>query len=111
MGNCGVSGGPVDCARIHKHCPSSASEAGRTPLDRRDLYNGFGDTLARAVEFAGVPVIFALVGAALDRRFGTVPVLTVALLVVALAGTFVRTWCGYVEAMKAEEAKGPWHRH
>jgi hypothetical protein len=81
------------------------------PLDRRDLYNGFGDTLARAIEFAVAPVIFALVGAALDRRFDLTPVLTVAFLVLALVGTFVRTWCGYVETMKSEEAKGPWRTH
>lgn len=81
------------------------------PLDRRDLYNGFGNTLARAVEFVAAPVIFALLGAALDRRFGLTPFLTVTLLVLGLAGTFVRTWYGYVEAMKAEEAKGPWHTH
>ena len=80
-------------------------------MDKRDLYNGFGDTLARAIEFAAAPVIFAFLGAALDRRFGLTPVLTVTFLVLALVGTFVRTWYGYVEAMKTEEAKGPWHKH
>lgn len=79
-------------------------------MDKRDLYNGFGDTLARAIEFVAAPVIFALVGAALDRRFDLTPVLTVTLLVLGLSGTFARTWFAYVESMKAEEAKGPWHK-
>ncbi len=79
-------------------------------MDKRDLYNGFGDTLARAIEFVAAPVLFAFLGSILDRRFDLTPVLTVVFLVVALGGTFARTWYGYVEAMKAEEAKGPWHR-
>lgn len=79
--------------------------------DKRDLYNGFGDTLARAIEFVAAPVLFAFVGSVLDRRFDLTPVLTVALLVIALVGVFVRTWYGYVEAMKTEEAKAPWNRH
>ena len=80
-------------------------------MDRRDLYNGFGDTLARAVEFVAAPVLFALLGSVLDRRFDIAPTLTVGLLVLGLVGTFLRTWYGYVEAMKAEEAKAPWNRH
>ena len=78
-------------------------------MDKRDLYNGFGNTLARAIEFVAAPVLFALGGAALDRRFDLTPILTITLLVLALTGTFVRTWYSYVESMKAEEAKGPWH--
>jgi hypothetical protein len=83
----------------------------RAPLDKRDLYNGFGDTLARAIEFVAVPVLFAFGGSVLDRRFDLTPVFTVSLLIVALIGAFLRTWYGYVEAMKAEEAKAPWNRH
>ena len=80
-------------------------------MDRRDLYNGFGDTLARAIEFVAAPVLFAFLGSFLDGRFDTAPVLLVSLLILGLVGTFLRTWYGYVEAMKAEEAKAPWNRH
>lgn len=78
---------------------------------KRELYNGFGNTMARAFEFVAAPVILALLGAMLDRRFETTPLLTIVFVVVGLAGTFARTWYAYVEAMKAEEAKGPWHSH
>lgn len=99
------AGGPV--SYIARRFTSACGHEG--PLDRRDLYNGFGDTLARAVEFVAAPVLFAFFGSILDRRFDLTPVLTISLLVLALAGSFARTWFGYVEAMKAEEAKGPWH--
>lgn len=78
--------------------------------DRRELYNGFGDTLARAVEFVAVPGIFAYAGHLLDGRFGTAPLLTVVLAVFALTGTFVRAYYAYEMAMREHEAKRPWAR-
>lgn len=76
--------------------------------DRQKLYSGFGDTMARAFEFVATPGLFALLGHLLDGRAGTKPLFTVILASFALVGVFVRFWFGYVEAMKAEEAKGPW---
>lgn len=78
--------------------------------ERRALYNGFGDTLARAIEFVAVPGIFAFVGHVLDGRLGTAPLLTVVLAVFALAGTFVRAYYAYEEAMRAQEEQAPWAR-
>ena len=78
--------------------------------DRRALYNGFGDTLSRAVEFVAVPGIFAYVGHLIDGRFGTAPFLTVVLAVFALAGTFVRAYYAYETAMREHEASAPWAR-
>lgn len=78
--------------------------------ERRALYNGFGDTLARAVEFVAIPGVFAFLGHLLDGRLGTAPLLTVALAVFALAGTFVRAYYAYAEAMRAQEAEAPWAR-
>lgn len=78
--------------------------------DRRELYNGFGDTLARAVEFVAVPGIFAYAGHLLDGRLGTGALLTVVLAVFALAGTFVRAYYAYETAMRQHEANRPWAR-
>lgn len=76
--------------------------------DKRDLYNGFGDGLARAFELAVTPAVFGAMGYGLDRWLGLTPVLTVVFLVVALVGMFVRMWYGYDTEMRAHEAAGPW---
>ncbi|MGH9151320.1 MAG: AtpZ/AtpI family protein, partial [Acidimicrobiales bacterium] len=76
--------------------------------ERRELYNGFGDTLTRAVELVAVPGVFALAGHLLDRALGTSPLLAVALAVFALAGVFVRAYFAYEVAMRAHEAQRPW---
>lgn len=78
--------------------------------DNRELWSGFGDTLSRAVEFVGTPVLFAFFGYAADGRFGTRPLFTVLLVVFALAGIFVRMYYGYEAAMKQHEARASWHR-
>ncbi len=78
--------------------------------DNRELWSGLGDTLARAVEFVGTPVLFALFGHAADGQLGTRPLFTVLLVVFALAGTFVRMYYGYEAAMKKHEARAPWQR-
>ncbi|HET9442515.1 MAG TPA: AtpZ/AtpI family protein [Acidimicrobiales bacterium] len=75
---------------------------------RRSLYQGYGDTMTRAIEFVVTPFLLAALGMFLDRRLGTGSVLTVALTAIGVVGTFLRTWFAYVEAMKAEEAKAPW---
>ena len=76
--------------------------------DKRELYNGFGDTLARAVEFVVTPMLFGFGGHLLDGWFGTGVVLTVLLAALALAGTTIRMYYGYEVAMKAHEAESPW---
>ncbi len=77
---------------------------------RRELYNGFGDAMARGIEYVGTPVLFALIGFFLDKRLGLTPVLTIALVLFAVAGTVVRAYYGYAAAMSAHEARGPWAR-
>ena len=76
--------------------------------DKRDLYNGFGDGLARAFEIAVTPAVFGAMGHGLDRWLGLTPVLTIVFVVLALVGMFVRLWYGYDTEMKAHEAAGPW---
>jgi hypothetical protein len=79
--------------------------------EKRALYNGFGDTLTRAVEFVAIPGVFALIGAFLDDQLGTGSLLTVGLAVIALAGVFVRAYYAYEVAMQQQEAKLPWKVH
>jgi len=78
--------------------------------DKRDLYNGFGDTLARAFELVVTPLVFALLGRLLDGWLDTTPVFTVALGAFGLAGTVLRMYFGYEAAMKRHEQAGPWAR-
>ena len=75
--------------------------------DRQALWNGFGDTLARALEFVITPFVFGLGGYALDRLFGTGPVLMIVLAALALIGLAVRTYYVYAEEMRQHEARLP----
>lgn len=74
---------------------------------RRELYNGFGDTLARGFELVVTPAVFGVIGYVLDRVLGLTPVLTVLLTVFAIIGMSVRMYYGYDETMKAHEARIP----
>jgi F0F1-type ATP synthase assembly protein I len=88
-----------------------AADSDRKPLaDHQALYNGFGNALAQAVEFAGTPLIFFLVGHWLDRRYGTGPVLAIVLFLVALVGVSVNAFYRYKEAMEQAEEGKPWKR-
>jgi F0F1-type ATP synthase assembly protein I len=76
--------------------------------DKRDFYNGFGDGLARAFEFAVTPAIFGFLGYLLDRAIGTLPVFTLILALVCIVGMFLKTYYTYEDAMRAHDAKSPW---
>ncbi len=73
--------------------------------DKRDLYNGFGDALARAFEFVGTPAVFGLFGWLLDRRLGIVPVLTITFAVLVLVYEFWKMGSRYTAQMKVHEAR------
>jgi hypothetical protein len=74
------------------------------------LYNGFGQTLSRAFEMVGTPILFGLLGHLLDGWVGTRNVFMLLLGGFAIVGMSVRMYFGYVEAMKAHEADRPWAR-
>ena len=74
------------------------------------MWDGFSDALARAVEFVGTTVIFLLFGAWLDSRFGTRPVFTVALTLIAVTGLGVVAYYRYKEEIRREEEGKPWNR-
>ena len=77
---------------------------------RRDLYQGFGNALATAVELVGAPLLFAFAGWLLDRWLGWSPVLTIILGLYGLGGGVLRAYYGYVAKMKLEEEGKPWTR-
>jgi Putative F0F1-ATPase subunit Ca2+/Mg2+ transporter len=78
--------------------------------DKRALYNGFGDTLAKGVEFALTPAIFGFLGYLLDRAVGTLPVFLILFTIVCVVGMFIRSWYAYDAQMKEHEAAAPWGR-
>jgi F0F1-type ATP synthase assembly protein I len=71
--------------------------ARRTGRDARPMQNGrgFGEGLTQAVEMAVLPLMLAFLGLAADTRLGTVPVFTIAFLVLGTAGGFTRAYYAY----------------
>lgn len=79
-------------------------------MELRDTYHGFGESMSRAFELAVTPALFGVVGYALDRWLGILPVLTITLALLAIVGLSLRMWCGYEVRMKQHDAEGPWAR-
>ena len=59
---------------------------------------------------AVVPGILALLGLAADRHLGTVPLLTIVLMVLGGAGGFARAYYAYQYQYDLEEEKRRWGR-
>jgi F0F1-type ATP synthase assembly protein I len=78
--------------------------------ERQATWQGFGDALAMAVEFAATPLLFAWFGYWLDRVFGTGPVLAIVFGLFGLVGVVLRTYYWYQASMKREEEGKPWKR-
>ena len=76
----------------------------------RALYNGFGNTLARAFELVVTPTLFAFIGHFIDVWLGTKFVFAVALGIFCVVGMSIRMFYGYIEAMKQHEAEATWNR-
>jgi len=85
-----------------------ASAPGTGDPAMRQLYNGAGDGLTRAMEMAVIPPIFGGFGYFLDRWLGMVPVLTIAFVVLAVAGLGARMFYVYDATMKQHEADSAW---
>jgi F0F1-type ATP synthase assembly protein I len=77
---------------------------------RQELYNGFGDTMVRGVEFAVTLVLFAGMGYVLDRVLGLLPVFTIVFFVLGVIGLGVRSYYAYEATMQALDADSPWAR-
>jgi F0F1-type ATP synthase assembly protein I len=78
--------------------------------ERRDMYNGFGDGLARAFELAVTPALFGGLGYLLDGWLGLAPLLTIVLFLFGVAGTSYMAWFRYDAEMRKLEADKPWAR-
>ena len=78
--------------------------------ERRDMYNGFGDGLARAFELAVTPVVFGAIGYGLDHWWGLTPLFTLVLFLFGVAGTSYMAWFRYEAEMRRVEADKPWTR-
>lgn len=70
--------------------------------DRRDLYNGFGDTMARAFEVVFTPLVFGVLGWWIDGRTGTRPLFALTLGILVLLYTLWKLSAGYAARMDAE---------
>ena len=77
----------------------------RASTDRRDLYNGFGDTMARAFEVVFTPFLFGLLGWWIDGRTHTRPLFALTFGVVVLLYTLWKLSKGYMTRMDAETRK------
>jgi len=77
---------------------------------RQELYQGFGDTMVRGIEFAVTLVVFSGVGYIIDRVLGLVPVFTIALFVFAVMGLAVRSYYAYEAKMQVIDSASPWAR-
>ncbi|MEA3020057.1 MAG: hypothetical protein QOI47_1581 [Actinomycetota bacterium] len=77
----------------------------RTFTERRDLYNGFGDTMARAFEVVFTPLLFGLLGWWIDGRTHTRPLFALVLGILVLLYTLWKLMHGYTTNMERETAK------
>ncbi len=72
---------------------------------RRELNNGFGDSLAKAVELVTTPLIFGLLGYLLDSRLDTKPLFTLFLALFSFGYLVWKTWGTYEKRMQEHEAR------
>ena len=73
--------------------------------DRRELYNGFGDSLSRAFELVVTPAVFGFFGWLLDRWIGTTPAFTMAFTLFVFGYVAWKLWHGYETDMQAHEGR------
>jgi hypothetical protein len=71
--------------------------------ERRDLNNGFGNALAKAVELVLTPLIMAFLGHLLDRWLGTGMVFALFLGLFTLGYCMWKMASGYETRMREEE--------
>jgi len=88
----------------------SPEQAVFTATEQGELYRGYGDGLSRALEFALTPALFCGIGYAFDCWLGIVPVLSIALFLLAVTGMFAKTWYTYEARMREVDAAAPWAR-
>ena len=75
--------------------------------ERRALNKGMGDGFSRAMDLAITPVLSGVLGYALDRWLGIVPVFTLVMFTSAVVWLFVRIWREYDAEMQRQESERP----
>jgi F0F1-type ATP synthase assembly protein I len=73
--------------------------------ERRELNNGFGNALSRAVEIAVTPTIFGFFGYLLDGRLGTRPLFMLVFFLGVMTYVVWKLFVAYDQEMKEEERK------
>jgi F0F1-type ATP synthase assembly protein I len=76
----------------------------------RDTYRGFDDAYTHAMELALTPVVAGALGYVLDRFMGTVPVMAIVFLLLAVVANFIKMYYAYDARMKQHDAESPWGR-
>ena len=74
----------------------------RLRLRSQDL-QGLDDGFTRAIELVVTPVVFALIGLAIDSLAGTRPLFTISLAVFAIVGQSAVMWYRYDARMRQHE--------
>jgi hypothetical protein len=77
-------------------------------VQRRDTYEGLAGGGSRAFELTLAAVVLGGLGWALDSWLGTMPVFTIILFVLAVAGMSISLWYDYDTRMRAMESGAPW---
>jgi len=76
--------------------------------DQRGTWSGFSNAFSHAFEMAAVTVLFVLFGLWIDGRFGTRPLFTVVLGLLAVIGLAARAYYTYLAQVEREEEGKPW---
>jgi len=72
-------------------------------LSKRELNNGFGESLARAFELALTPAIFGFLGYLLDHRIHTTPLFMLVFALWSFGYLAWKFWGDYERRMQAHE--------
>ncbi len=74
-------------------------------LAKRELNNGFGESLAKAFELVVTPGIFGFGGWLLDHRIGTTPLFTLVFTLAVFGYVCWKLWGSYERQMQAHESR------
>jgi F0F1-type ATP synthase assembly protein I len=72
-------------------------------LAKRELNNGFGESLAKAFELVVTPGIFGFFGWLLDHEVGTTPLFTLLFTLLVFGYVSWKLWGSYERQMQAHE--------
>jgi len=74
-------------------------------VPKKALETGMSDTLGRGPEMALSVLVFTVIGLVIDSQVGTMPIVTIALVLFSVVGNFIRMYYTYDGRMKTLEAQ------